>query len=676
MRKNLPVTDKEVKVEESDIILSETDLKGIITYASSDFIRISGYTEEELLGQPHNILRHPDMPPWAFKDLWDTVEAGNPWRGIVKNRCKNGDFYWVAAEVSPLRKDGKLVGYLSNRFKPTTSEIQNAEKLYRQFDNPPRFLTKKRKRSVSISNKLLATMTFFLLFLSLIMGLIFYGWKERARAVEEERGLIKLSYDLELQFKDYNLPDDKNEINKINTLIRKWNEQSQNTTIEISELINHLNRLKGIIGSWNNYKGDTISSNAESGRKYISHFQDIREKSAQIIKSSRHDDDLILLLIVFGALFFSTLSIFIIIMLQTRQFVKPFKNIIDTAYRMSEGDLTSMIHIDGNNEINDLLNAINTMRINMRGLTSRILDAADNTGYTSVMLSKHIDTLMNSAQNQLSSTIQTSTSIDELVSSSEHVVAIIQQQTENVAKNREFSQAMMTQMEQMAKQMEQLQSMARESAERASVGEYNINQAVEAMQEIRKQADRITEIISLITDISDQTNLLSLNAAIEAARAGEGGRGFAVVADEISRLADRTGQSVKEIESLIKLTNTAVQNGSDQFSKSAGNFSDIIQRVTHIDQSTTSMMGSVQEQLEQAGTISVNTQKVTEIAKEIESRSHDQKKAMEFINDDIQGVSQRSQAVGVSSEDLSKLIMKLNVQAELLEKMANQFKVK
>jgi methyl-accepting chemotaxis protein len=292
------------------------------------------------------------------------------------------------------------------------------------------------------------------------------------------------------------------------------------------------------------------------------------------------------------------------------------------------------------------------------------------------MLSKYIDTLMRSARNQLSSTIQTSSAIDELTLSAEHVISIIHQQTENVSKNRQFSQEMMKQMEDMADHMEQLQGLARESAERASVGENTINQAVVAMQEIRKQADRITEIVSLITDISDQTNLLSLNASIEAARAGEGGRGFAVVADEISRLADRTAQSVKEIESLIKLTNDAVQNGSDQFSKSAGNFSDIIQRVTRIDQSTSSMMTTVHEQLERAGTITVNTKKVTEIAEEIERRSHDQKKAMVVINDDIQGVSQRSQAVGVSSEDLSKLILRLNVQAEQLEKMASQFKVK
>ena len=93
MRNNLPITNREYVLQDREIIVSKTDLKGNITYANQDFIRISGFSEAELLGAPHNIVRHPDMPEEAFADLWQTLQAGKAWTGIVKNRCKNGDHY-------------------------------------------------------------------------------------------------------------------------------------------------------------------------------------------------------------------------------------------------------------------------------------------------------------------------------------------------------------------------------------------------------------------------------------------------------------------------------------------------------------------------------------------------------------------------------------------------------
>ena len=114
-------------------IVSKTDLKGLITYVNPDFVEASGFTEKELLGQPHNILRHPDMPEEAFADLWATLKAGKPWTGIVKNRRKNGDHYWVVANVAPIYENGSLVGYLSARNKPTREVIDAHAAAYRLF---------------------------------------------------------------------------------------------------------------------------------------------------------------------------------------------------------------------------------------------------------------------------------------------------------------------------------------------------------------------------------------------------------------------------------------------------------------------------------------------------------------------------------------------------------------
>ncbi|MBK1641648.1 chemotaxis protein [Chromatium okenii] len=130
MRTNLPVTANEHLMYDDQLIVSSTDLKGIITSFNRDFVEISGFTSEELLGAPHNLIRHPDMPAAAFADLWRTVKAGKPWTGIVKNRCKNGDFYWVEANISPLRKDGQITGYISVRRKPSREQIAAAEVIY------------------------------------------------------------------------------------------------------------------------------------------------------------------------------------------------------------------------------------------------------------------------------------------------------------------------------------------------------------------------------------------------------------------------------------------------------------------------------------------------------------------------------------------------------------------
>ena len=130
MKINLPVTQREHDYPESWVIVSTTDTKGIITYCNKPFIEISGFDESELIGVNHNVIRHPDMPPAAFKNLWDTVKKGKPWRGIVKNRCKNGDHYWVDAYVTPVYEGETLVGYQSVRTKPTRDQITSAERLY------------------------------------------------------------------------------------------------------------------------------------------------------------------------------------------------------------------------------------------------------------------------------------------------------------------------------------------------------------------------------------------------------------------------------------------------------------------------------------------------------------------------------------------------------------------
>ncbi len=133
MPNNQALSGRELVLEDDMTIVSTTDLRGNINYANPYFIAVSGYSEQELMGAPQSILRHPDMPAEAFADLWATIQSGQSWTGMVKNRCKNGDFYWVLANVTPVIERGKPVGYMSVRTKPGRAQVSQAEALYRRF---------------------------------------------------------------------------------------------------------------------------------------------------------------------------------------------------------------------------------------------------------------------------------------------------------------------------------------------------------------------------------------------------------------------------------------------------------------------------------------------------------------------------------------------------------------
>ncbi|WP_017939635.1 methyl-accepting chemotaxis protein [Zestomonas thermotolerans] len=134
MRNNQPVTQRERTFSAQQRLISTTNLKGQILYCNDAFVDISGFSREELVGSPHNIVRHPDVPPAVFAHMWRTLQKGRPWMGIVKNRSKNGDHYWVNAYVTPMLENGQVVGYESVRVKPTAEQVRRAEALYRRIN--------------------------------------------------------------------------------------------------------------------------------------------------------------------------------------------------------------------------------------------------------------------------------------------------------------------------------------------------------------------------------------------------------------------------------------------------------------------------------------------------------------------------------------------------------------
>ena len=175
MRNNQPVTQKEISYPADVQLITTTDLRGIITFVNDDFCKVSGFSREELVGQNHNIIRHPDMPEGAFKDLWKTVQAGRSWKGMVKNRCKNGDHYWVDAFVSPIKKKGKIVEFQSIRQLPDAASRKRAEEVYsvwKQTGELPAFI---QRGGLSFINRQRLALGLPFLVLALVSGLM-AGW--------------------------------------------------------------------------------------------------------------------------------------------------------------------------------------------------------------------------------------------------------------------------------------------------------------------------------------------------------------------------------------------------------------------------------------------------------------------------------------------------------------------
>ncbi|MCL1143748.1 methyl-accepting chemotaxis protein [Shewanella gaetbuli] len=203
--RNKPTINKEVELRDGDELVSITDTRGIITYANPTFIRISGFSEQELITHNHNLVRHPDMPAAAFKELWDKLKAGESWRGIVKNRCKDGSYYWVDAFVSPLYEQGKIVGYQSVRIKAKPEYISRAASLYAkinqgtQLKTPLEFTQKKIISSLILIALLLGTALTSSLYITLAIvlsaGALGYLFRQELFTIPEKINALQQQYD-------------------------------------------------------------------------------------------------------------------------------------------------------------------------------------------------------------------------------------------------------------------------------------------------------------------------------------------------------------------------------------------------------------------------------------------------------------------------------------------------
>ena len=303
MKINMPVTDNEVRMQDDQFLVSKTDLKGIITFVNPDFIEISGFAESELIGKNHNMVRHPDMPAAAFEDLWSTVKSGKPWTGFVKNRCKNGDYYWVDANVTPITENGRVTGYMSVRNKPTRAQITEAETLYQKI-NAGKKIKKSLLERINVFNKLRAWQKLsivggiYFLLVAAVSTSLFMEHSDGIRATETE--LQGLEYISAARNVMQNMPQHRGMTNaylngnsEIKTkILQKRSEVDRNlqalSTLdaEMSEKFGSSEELAQIISSWNALKTEAFDIPAKES--FSRHTQLLDEMVSLIIEIGDH----------------------------------------------------------------------------------------------------------------------------------------------------------------------------------------------------------------------------------------------------------------------------------------------------------------------------------------------------------------------------------------------------
>jgi PAS domain S-box-containing protein len=582
VKNNQPVTQREVDYPESDVLVSRTDLKGSITDANAAFVKVSGFALYELVGKNHNIVRHPDMPEWAFGDLWATVKSGRPWRGIVKNRCKNGDYYWVRATVSPIVNQGQVTGYLSFRKKPSRQEIMDAEALYRahpgQRKPKSRFSLSDWFSNISLRYKIQWIMQPVLI---LVLSLATYAIHDRIKstilneAVEKAdavgmqvidsanmlmvTGAITDPSNRKLMIKKIIEGQKLTSLRLLRTdqVVKQYgpglpeeqlNDPLVASTIEASVKAGTSIPYAGIYHDENghpmlrvivpyieshDFHGTdcltchAVASGSSNGASDIT--IDLSEKFAQlrILTMAQIIGQLILQLILF----------FLVSFVVKRFVENPVNESREHLNEIVAGDFTRALDISRTDEIGSLFCSLQSSKVLMGSLVERISTTAKLLNDHAGVLSHGVLQAERAAVAQSDASQRAASGIEEISVGLSHVA----DNTQEVSRLSENS----------AKTATEGGALVKEVVSDISAMSKEVQSAAQAVRKLGEQSNQIAEIVDAIKGIADQTNLLALNAAIEAARAGDVGRGFAVVADEVRSLADKTASSTVTIGKMV-----------------------------------------------------------------------------------------------------------------------------
>lgn len=682
MKKNLPVTQREIDYPESAVFVTKTDTKGLVTYASDAFVEISGFSREELIGSSHNIVRHPDMPEWAFADLWATIKAGHPWRGYVKNRAKNGDHYWVRANVSPILNQGKVVGYISLRKKPSRAEVADAEALYRAGQPPSkRFSLANWFGKLSLQKKLQVLLQPIVL---LVVGVATFYIADhvktrmvdtvdaRADAVANEvidganmlmvtgqisqpetRQLLikKLSssgniVSLQLVRSDSvanqygaGLPEEKvrDEVQRQVIASKKPHyevvHRGEQTLYRVVTPYMFTRNFHGTdcLGCHVAEEG-AVAGASDIEIDMTKDFQD-HEKFVTIINVGQ---------VVFQVVLFFFIG-WVVKYFVTRRVIEIRSHLAD----LVNGDMTGQVDISGRDEMGEILCAVQSSKVLLGSVVDQIVSVSGNIDTRA----KHLSSTMNKVEK---SSHAQSESASNMAAAVEEMTVSIDQVANNAGEVRQISDNSKMLASNGEKVVQQVVS---------DMGKINtavVNAAV-TIEDLGKKSEHIQNIVKSIKEIADQTNLLALNAAIEAARAGEQGRGFAVVADEVRKLAEKTSKSTQEISAM---TETIMGSTSEAVAEM---------------EAAVELVKSGSRLAEQAGDAIVEINggalRVLNGVEDISASIHEQSLSGREIAVNVEKVAQMSEENGASVREISSTVERLEHLSESLEESVKHFRV-
>jgi methyl-accepting chemotaxis protein/aerotaxis receptor len=651
MKTNLPVTQRDIDYPESDVIVSKTDTKGIITYANDTFVKISGFSREELVGKNHNMVRHPDMPPLAFADLWQTIQSGYAWRGIVKNRTKNGDHYWVRATVSPIIENGNIVGYLSLRKKPSRDEVANAEALYKSGNTPStkfsipgwfRNQPLQKKLQILIQSVLLillsiATIVLFDSFKSVMVDSVQHRAEGIANEVIDSANMLMVTGKIsEIESRQLLLKKIASSGNIVGLrLIRAKQvadqfgpglpEEQVKNDVERQAIASKrpfyaLEKQNGItifravtpyLVSHNFHGTDCMTCHAvEDGS-----VNGVSNIEIDVTSDFKKLQEVVLWLIA-GQIFLQVLLYFLIGWIANRFVVKPVEEIKGHLNDLVNGDMTRLVDISQRDEMGDVLSAVQSSKVLLGSIIDQITSVSSHIDDQAKHLTKSMSDVGSGSHAQSEAASSMATAVEEMSVS-------IDQISNNTNDVHEISE-----------NSKQSASHGRKVVNQVVEDMSDINQAVmntaQTIQNLGAKSDQIKNIITTIKEIADQTNLLALNAAIEAARAGEQGRGFAVVADEVRNLAEKTSKSTQEITKMtdeihestslavaeMEATVLKVKSGSELAQKAGGAIVEIDDGASKVLNGVEGISSSIKEQSQASREISVNVEKVAQMSEE------------------------------------------------------------
>ncbi|MBC7538530.1 MAG: PAS domain-containing methyl-accepting chemotaxis protein [Bacteriovorax sp.] len=566
-------------------IVSESDLKGNILSINPKFCEVSQYSSEELIGQPHNTTRHPDMPKEVFKELWATIGRGNIFRGVVKNRKKDGTPYYVDAVIAPIMgSNGKPRKYLGVRYDITDLEIerQNMKGVLGAIDSSFAYI-----EFDTTGNVLTANHNF----------LEVMGYKTEEIIGKHHRMFVDSAYSNSSNYSQF--WSDLKSGKCISDVFKRINKEGKEVWIQgvYAPVMDEMNRVMKVVKMATDVTSQKLLDSENAGKiEAISKAMAVIEFNLDGIVLSANDNFLKTLGYNLDEIKGKHHRMFCEASFVNTSNYKEFWN------NLGRGEFESgrYMRIGRGGKVVWIQASYNPI-FDINGKPYKVVKFA-----TDISVQVEVEEIVTKLANDFSSSskdiseksIGVARGAQALGATTEEMNASIEELTASINSIAENSK--------------NTDVVAKSTHQEAEIGAKAIGKAIEAMDLISKSSEDISEIVKVISEIAGQTNLLAFNAAIEAARAGEHGLGFSVVADEVRKLAERSSQATKEISKLINESVKRVAQGSE-ISKHAGvAFEKIVTGVNKTTQAISEVSCAAEEQLVAAKEISSAIQQVAE----------------------------------------------------------------